>query len=361
MTVNYLNESAAVLYSEILDKAQQNSVLRPDGFSFAPKTRNGIKYWYLQHAFGHSRKQVYIGREDEGTLKKIMQQKAQWELAKQDQIQLEKLTSMAIMGGCSKISGQAYKVLSSLEQSGLFSLGCVLAGSYAFQAYGNMLGVEWSSKSMMTQDVDLAADDNCLIAVPEDFKPLGEQILASDEKMLAVGALNHSHPSTSYHVRGKEFRVDVITSLKPNEPAKNGPYYLTGLKTHAHGLRFLDFILKDAQKAVLLHKTAILVNVPDPARFALHKLVISERRPAAEQIKSRKDISQAAQLIEVLLADRPGDLWRAIDRARQYPSPKFAATLLKMIVRLPSHQSEAMLEYWRKENNNEKFREDDWE
>lgn len=346
MTVNYLNESTSVLYSEILDKALQNSTLKQDGFSFSPKTRNGIKYWYLQHALGNSRKQVYIGREDEGALEKIKQQKSQWEIAERDQIQLEKLTSMAVAGGCSKISSQAFKVLSKLEQSGLFSLGCVLAGSYAFQAYGNMLGVEWSSKSMMTQDVDLAADDDCLIAVPENFRPLGEQILASDEKMLAVGALNHKHPSTSYHVRGKEFRVDVITSLKPNESAKEGPYYIAGLKTYAHGLRFLDFILKNAQKAVLLNKNAIMVNAPDPARFALHKLVISEGRPAAEQIKSRKDISQAAQLIEVLLADRPGDLWRAIDSARQYPSPKFAATLLKMIVRLPPHQSDEIMKYW---------------
>jgi len=48
--------------------------------------------------------------------------------------------------------------------------------------------------------------------------------------------------------------------------------------------------------------------VPSPARFALHKLLVSRTRAATQQAKSGKDLDQAARLIEVLAEDRPGDL-----------------------------------------------------
>lgn len=66
----------------------------------------------------------------------------------------------------------------------------------------------------------------------------------------------------------------------------------------------------------------MLVNVPSPARFALHKLWISGKRSPAFHAKSVKDRLQAEQLIEVLLEDRPDDLrdaWKALphDSARK--------------------------------------------
>jgi hypothetical protein len=78
-------------------------------------------------------------------------------------------------------------------------------------------------------------------------------------------------------------------------------------------VRFLEYLIENAQPAVLVAKAGILVNVPTPARFALHKLVISNRRAAAFQVKARKDIDQAEQLLLVLLRHRPGDLRQAWD------------------------------------------------
>jgi hypothetical protein len=68
---------------------------------------------------------------------------------------------------------------------------------------------------------------------------------------------------------------------------------------------------RDAQSAALVTGAGALVRVPHPARFALHKLVVATSRPAAMQAKRDKDLRQAAQLIEVLAEDRPGDLARA--------------------------------------------------
>jgi hypothetical protein len=51
-----------------------------------------------------------------------------------------------------------------------------------------------------------------------------------------------------------------------------------------------------------------LVNVPAPARFALHKLLVAQLRPASFAAKAEKDILQAVQVLEVLVEDRPGDI-----------------------------------------------------
>jgi hypothetical protein len=79
-------------------------------------------------------------------------------------------------------------------------------------------------------------------------------------------------------------------------------------------LRFLEFILEDVHQAVVLSLVgAVMVNVPDPGRFALHKLLVFVERRARNPEKARKDLRQAAALIEALSEFRPDDvvrLWR---------------------------------------------------
>jgi len=108
---------------------------------------------------------------------------------------------------------------------------------------------------------------------------------------------------------------------------KESSTYVEPIKSYAAPVRFLDFILEDTEKAVLLHKAGVLVNVPNPARFALHKLVIAQRRPDAKAAKSRKDTRQAAQIVSCLLDQKPGSLWLALDAAKDYPIKKFFTAL----------------------------------
>jgi hypothetical protein len=60
--------------------------------------------------------------------------------------------------------------------------------------------------------------------------------------------------------------------------------------------------------------------------------VVSQRRPPAFAAKARKDIAQAVEVLEVLLADRPGDLPAAVrafedrgERHKKALSKAFAA------------------------------------
>ncbi len=76
----------------------------------------------------------------------------------------------------------------------------------------------------------------------------------------------------------------------------------------AQPLRHLDYLLEHVTQSVILGSQPVLVNLPDPGRFAIHKLWLSTRRPTAFRTKATKDILLAGQLIEVLLEDRLNDL-----------------------------------------------------
>lgn len=139
----------------------------------------------------------------------------------------------------------------------------------------------------------------------------------ADALFFAVPALDPRQPSTSFSVRGRDLRVDLLT---PGRSGETAPVRLPHLQAAAQPLPFLGFLLADTQAAVVLEGSGVLVNVPDPASYVLHKLWLSAQRPTAFQAKARKDLRQASQLLEVLHADRPADLrraWRHLEPRRR--------------------------------------------
>jgi hypothetical protein len=99
--------------------------------------------------------------------------------------------------------------------------------------------------------------------------------------------------------------VDFLT---PNVgPDTDIPQHLPALQTDAEPLRFLDFLIHDPESAVVLHNAGIYVLVPSPQRYAIHKLIISRRRPEGAA-KRDKDLRQSAALLEILAEKRPFDL-----------------------------------------------------
>ncbi len=79
-------------------------------------------------------------------------------------------------------------------------------------------------------------------------------------------------------------------------------------------LKFMEFALENVHQAALLaEEGAVVVNVPAPARFAVHKLIVHGERAGSFRTKASKDLLQAAALIEFLADHRSEDLedaWR---------------------------------------------------
>lgn len=321
--MNQLTQATQLLYAELL---QQCAMALPvqRGVSFSTKTVNNNKYWYMEVVVGSGKKQYSLGRDTEELRELIQKQKQLFQQAAPEEKQREKLVAMLLSGGLRAPSASDSRVLEVLSQSGVFLSGGVLIGSHAFNAYRGMLGVEWASEIMQTQDMDLASEKNINVAIKEDVPNVKSVLLDSGLGFFEVPALSRKSPSTSFKIRGQTFHVDLLTPLYG--PDDSSPVRLKHFNSYAHPIRFLDFLLEDVQIAVIPFRAGILINVPTPARFAIHKLVVSQRRPVAQQTKAKKDILQAEMIIEVLLEDRPGDLWLAFEAATKMPG-KFQVQL----------------------------------
>lgn len=313
--IQRLPDTVLLQYSELMQQCVHPA---PDGanISFKSKMVAGKRYWYLYISLGTRRSEHYLGEETTELLDKIDEQRALWESSEDDRKTRQRLVAMLLAGGATATPDIEGKVLSLIEQSGLFLAGGVVVGTLAFRAYANMLGVIWHSE-LQTRDIDLASDYKYSIVIPRSKKPIDLTRILLDSGMgfLEVPALNRKSPSTKFKIRGQELSVELLTPMRGRDTAK--PVEIPGLAAFAEPIRFLDYLLEDIQPAVLLYKHGLLINVPAPARFAFHKLVVSQRRRAGEVEKIRRDLAQAEQLLEVLVEGRPGDLILAHEAAEK--------------------------------------------
>lgn len=219
---------------------------------------------------------------------------------------------MLIAGGVQPLARLEGRVLQTLERGGIFLAGGVIIGTPAFRAYGPMLGVTWEDDTQ-TQDIDMAGWNKYPVALPGTEIDLKQLLDDAGMGFFELPTLNRKHPATRFKMRDSELVVEILTP-ETGKPS-NEPVYLQAFKAYATPMRYLDYLLDEIESAVLIYGSGIMVNVPNPARFALHKLVISQRRPSAMAAKSRKDIQQATQILTVLDGYRPGDIFNAIEAA----------------------------------------------
>jgi len=340
--MEYLSESSQLLYSQLLSQCLHGAVPNGRGLSFVKKNIKGSVHWYLQLTIGSNKSQHYLGPDSEKICTLMDKEKSLWKKTKPDRDAREKLVSMLKSGDTLTVSTAEARLFEIIERAGAFLVGGVLVGSHAFTVYGNMLGIQWPSKITQTHDIDIAGDNHISLGLINKSINLKQTLLDAEMGFVEVPALNRKAPSTSFRIQGKQLSVDVLTPMigKPSSKA----ILISALNTYAEPLRFLDYLLHDIQPAVIVARAGILVNVPSPTRYALHKLVASIRRPAAMQTKTLKDVEQAKLLLEVLIEDRPGDIPIAFKAAEQMPD-KFSEQLQQGIGKLPKLLSKKLMTY----------------
>jgi len=310
-------ESTTLLYSEL--QQQCVAILPVDkGVSYSTKKVNGHKYWYLELTVGNRTKAMSLGPDSDELRQQIETQKKLVEQSKESVANRQRLVAMLAKGGAACPSVTEARVLEVLERAGIFLAGGVIIGSNAFVTYSNLLGVQWPSAMMKTQDMDIAGASHIPVAVSRSDKPIVDVLKESGMSFFAVPALSPKTPSTMYRLHNQEYLIDLVTPMLGATSSR--PVFLKNIKTFAEPLRFLDYLLEDIMPAVVVAKAGIMINVPDPARFALHKLVVAIRRPPHQQLKAEKDRTQSELLLTVLLETRPGDVLLAMDAAKTMPS-----------------------------------------
>ncbi|OOG57718.1 hypothetical protein B0E47_05640 [Rhodanobacter sp. B05] len=204
-----------------------------------------------------------------------------------------------------------FRIVKRFADYQFFRAGGLLVGTQAFLAMGNQLGVAWGDGARRL-DLDFAhagMGGNVAMALPVNLHADVDDALKSLE-MGFLPALGGSRGFASNYVSEKkpDLRIDFLTVMRRGSKDVLMPDIGVALTP----LKFLDYLLERPGQAVLLDRAdACLVNVPDPARYALHKLLVAAER-GPRHAKYTKDISQALSLIEWHLQRAPSvlvDAW----------------------------------------------------
>jgi hypothetical protein len=280
---------------------------QPEG-SMVSKSIRGRRYWYAQRNEGGKKVQSYIGPETPEVLALV----ERWQRRRDEKTSRAELVAMARAGGAQVLGAAESQVLERLAP--VFHVGAVLVGSHAFTVIGNALGVRWQEAIARTEDVDIAHDYRIALALAHDAPPADlRQALGDASPRFSV--LNPTHPATAFRLRGSAIEVELLTPMVGRERSK--PIEIPVLGAAATPLRFLDYLIEETQPGAVMGGSGVLVNVPRPGRFALHKLVVAARRGnrGSAHGKAPKDRAQASALLRVLLAELPGEVtlaWKAL-------------------------------------------------
>ena len=308
--MNQLPLEVQTLYAELMERLSARDARRSIGHvpgSFVTKEVKGERYAYFQYSDpGSVKRQVYVGRKDAVLDAVIARWRGEREQLAEETTGIRRLCSLLRVGGAQVTDAATARVLKALAEAGIFHTDGVLVGTHAFVVIGNLLGVKWTGASLMTQDIDIAAEASVSVALPDAGADVPGVLEGLEMGFLPVPHLDARKPSTSFKVRGRGLRVDLLTPLRGRKAS--GPLTLRRFNAAAQPLPFLDFLIERPVRGVIVDGGGVLVHVPDPARFGLHKLIVSGEREATSHTKREKDLRQAAQVLSVLLEERPGDI-----------------------------------------------------
>jgi hypothetical protein len=266
--------------------------------------QNGVEFHVHRFYDGSgAQREIYVGKIGECD-EKVASLQAQIDEVKLLTPELRLL----IREGYQEADPKPYATLASLQIHGLFAAGATLIGSHAFGVLINQLGVR--ATAYATEYVDVARYE-VLAFKSMPTKSFLEMLRHSGIPFVEVPQLDRKTASSSFKQQGvSRFHVDLLV---PSSTNTIGVVEVPELKAHATALPYLSYLLKQTQMATLISREGCcLVRVPNPERFAVHKLVVSQLRNDRSN-KSAKDIFQAAVLLSTLSEKFPGAITSAIN------------------------------------------------
>ena len=327
--------SIQTLYADLVQRAWTGNLAglagNVGGSSYAREVK-GRRYWYWRMAVEHGKRPSpkYLGPDSDETRARIqaMQDHVDNLRQRRDMVRALRAARLPVPDA---MSGAVMAAL-----AGVFRLRAVVVGAVAFQAYPGLLGCHLPATLSRTGDLDIGQFPSISIAVEDAIDQDFEAVLKKvDPRFEAIPDAMDGRKTLRYALRvsgDERFAVDVLAPWRG--PDRSRTESLPALRSHAQLLRYLDFLLYQEVNAVALHGAGIPINVPDPTRFALHKLIVAQLRHqgvARSAAKAKKDLQQAQALIAVLARQRPDDLkdmWRELcDRGPSWRSKAQASVV----------------------------------
>lgn len=303
--------AAQAAYSSVLSAARLAQLNRspadlPGGFT--AKLVHGRRYWYYQRKGPAGLEQIYVGTNDETT--RALIEASRDETAAASRQHLRRLTNAAAALGCYAVAPKHFRVLKRLADHGVFSAGAIVVGTHAFLAYQNVLGVVWGEPGQ-TVDLDFAhAGRNLSLALLPEAHVDAHSVI--DSLQMGFVPVN----SGTRYVKPDETDVDLHW-LTTKESTGDEHVACAALNVSLQPRRFMELALEAPIPAALLGNTsAIAVNLPSPAAYAVSKLLLAAERTGPSRSKAKKGIAQAAALIDYYVQRDPDTLMDMIARAR---------------------------------------------
>ncbi len=316
--ITFLPLQARTTYAEALEKLEllniQNRTATLSSFSLNTKRYRGKDYLYAQGRVADgSAKQVYLGPLDEHAKKVMETFKKEKAMALKEHQSIRELSKLLRSSGISKLDPIEWRVVSALAADGIFRLGGVLVGTIAYRCLVAGLGVKVPSAMALTADVDIAATTIPVAVTPEKAYPETalERLEMGFSPMHEIDAeLFGSRLQSST----TDFKVEFLTPLMGKDEGRQANIHQFELP--AIPLRFLDYLIEDPISAMAIGRTPLLVRVPSPERYAVHKLIVSQERKNSP-LKAQKDLKQSFDLHRILRVLDPDSLAEAYELARE--------------------------------------------
>jgi hypothetical protein len=307
------------LISELLERtldAQFDADFDETG-TFVKQTAKERTYWYYQPSARKSstRERKYVGPVDDPDITRRVENFAR---IKDDYQRRRKIVSTLVRDArLFRPDSRVGDLVEALWKAGIFRLRACLVGTIAYQTYGTVLGYRLTGAAMQTGDIDLAQFHSVSVAVEDTIPPILEVLRGVDDSFRPVPQLGDEHGASRYQGSGG-LRVELLTPNRGSDEHMGRPARMPAMGgAAAEPLRFLDFLIHEPVRTVMLHKGGIPVLVPDPARFAVHKLIVAARRNMGNQ-KDLKDLGQAERLGQAFSAlARAEELQEIFKEARE--------------------------------------------
>jgi len=277
------------------------------------KTIGAKHYWYDRYRVGAQVVDRYLGEDNAPLRDRIARAdslRTHQEGARRERARLVRLLRAEGMMMPDLANGQ---IVAALARAGVFRLGGTVVGTQAFRLYEGVLGVRMGlDQAVATDDIDIASFERLSLALGDRADPDLPRVF-SELKF-------EPQPSTRENAVWRwqqSTRGTLVEFLTPSFEEDEGLRSLPALGVSAQALHFLNYLIAAPMQVPFAYRDGVQVQVPQPARFAIHKLIVADRRRGGvAQFKARKDRAQAAFVIGVLADEDPDALHDALAEAR---------------------------------------------
>lgn len=301
MARDALTPTEQTLFAELVQQVETSG---PAG-SIYTRERDGIGYYYAKIPMGVDRIDTFVGKiGDPAAEVRAAELKRGMEQARERR----RLVSLLRRTGLAAPHRTIGATLDAIAHAGLFRNGAVLVGTAAYMISEPMVGRKLPEPTLMTGDLDLATANLALTAEPPER--LETIIRRGDPSFAAVLHIRPNEPPSRFRT-ADGFLLDLITPT----PRRSDSNPTDKLAAGAAPLQFLDWLIAEPVPTVALWGPGVPVNIPQPARFAVHKLILAQKRDVGTRLKRQKDLSQADALIDALQSHDPYALHDALEDA----------------------------------------------